>query len=86
MYNGYTKVTIHYWMSDGKEYTKTLPLSKKVQEFCNEHGSEHLEIFANSNLILITSFWNGEILQKAKIPQHGICHFNCVISSYEWIE
>ena len=80
----YTKVTIHYYcMYESAEYTKTLPLSKKVQEFCAEYGTEFLEIYYKDNLILIESNWyesQGTVLQKAKTT-HPIRD----ISSYEWI-
>lgn len=80
----YTKVIIHYYyMYESKEYTKTLPLSKKVQEFCAEYGDLYLKIDYKDNLIVIKSDWyesKGTVLQKAKTA-HPIRY----IDSYEWI-
>lgn len=70
-------------MYESKEYIKTLPLSKKVQEFCAEYGDLYLEIDYKDNLIVIKSDWyesKGTVLQKAKTA-HPIRD----ISSYEWI-
>lgn len=86
MYIHYTKVIIHYYyMYESKEYIKTLPLSKKVQEFCAKYGELWLRIDYKDDLIVIKSDWyeyesKGTVLQKAKTA-HPIRY----IDSYEWI-